>query len=241
VIALIQGITLLVANFIMKSRLPPRKAGPLIEPSAFLQPSYSLYTTGAFLAFWGIYTPFFYSTSFTQKLGAPENITQYVLSMMNAASVFGRILPNILADGLGPINVLVPTVVAAGILLFGWLGIGTWQGFIIFAMLYGFFSGTLVSLPPACVAALTDPSEMNKIGVRMGMMFRYFSRENFVDNSIISFATLTGTPIAGALISKDDGGYTSAILFSAITMIAAAVFMIFARISRVGFKIKQKT
>lgn len=87
--------------------------------------------------------------------------------------MFGRILPNFVADVVGPINVLIPTVGAAGVLLFGWLGASTWQGFLVFAILYGFFSGTLVSLPPACVGALTDPSEMSKIGVRMGMMFRY--------------------------------------------------------------------
>jgi hypothetical protein len=83
-----------------------------------------------------------------------------------------------IADVLGPINMMIPTVVATGVLLFGWLGTSTWQGFVVFAMLYGFFSGTLVSLPPACVAALTDPDEMSKIGVRMGMMFRYALMDN---------------------------------------------------------------
>lgn len=78
-----------------------------------------------------------------------------------------------IADILGPINVLIPSVVIAGTLLFSWLAISTWQGFVVFAMMYGFFSGTLVSLPPACVSALTDIHEMSKIGVRMGMMFRY--------------------------------------------------------------------
>lgn len=91
--------------------------------------------------------------------------------------MFGRILPNFIADVAGPINVFIPTVIATGILLFSWLGASTWQGFVPFIVLYGFFSGTLVSLPPACVAALTDADEMSKIGVRMGMMFRYACSE----------------------------------------------------------------
>jgi hypothetical protein len=86
VIALIMIVTLAVSNFTLKSRLPPRKAGPLVEPKAFLQPSYSWFTVGAFLAFWGLYTPFFYSTSYTQRIGAPENVSLYVLSMMNVFS-----------------------------------------------------------------------------------------------------------------------------------------------------------
>jgi hypothetical protein len=88
--------------------------------------------------------------------------------------VFGRILPNFIADSTGPVNIMIPTVVVSGILLFGWLGTSTWQGFVTLAALYGFFSGTLVSLPPACVASLTKINEMSKIGVRMGMVFRYW-------------------------------------------------------------------
>ena len=50
----------------------------------------------------------------------------------------------------------------------------------MFAALYGFFTGTLVSLAPACCASLTDPRDMNKIGARSGMVFRY--TVNFVSN-----------------------------------------------------------
>ena len=96
-------------------------------------------------------------------------------------------------------------------------------------MLYGFFSGTLVSLPPACVASLTDPSEMSKIGSRMGMVF-----------SIIAFATLTGTPIAGALISRDNGGYVYATVFSGVSMLIGAVLILASRVAKVGLKLKAK-
>ena len=92
--------------------------------------------------------------------------------------MFGRIFPNMVADVLGPINVLIPSVIVVGTLLFIWLVTSTWQSFVVFAMLYGFFSGTLVSLPPACVSALTDIGEMGKIGVRMGMIFRYLLMKN---------------------------------------------------------------
>lgn len=83
IVALIQIVTLAISNLVMKSRLPPRKAGPLVEPKAFLQPSYTLYTIGAFLAFWGLYTPLFYSTSYAVKVNAPSNVEPYILPMMN--------------------------------------------------------------------------------------------------------------------------------------------------------------
>ena len=186
-VALIQLVTLAIAIITLRSRLPPRHSGPWVEPTAFKQKSYTLFIIGTFLAFWGIYTPFFYATSFVSRVSAPENVTTYILAIMNvtspgfrtyltdnqASSVFGRIFPNLIADVLGPMNVLVPTVIAAAILLFGWLGVGTWQGFVVFGLFYGFFSGTLVSLPPACVVSLTEATELNKVGTRMGMAFRY--------------------------------------------------------------------
>jgi MFS family permease len=139
----------------------------------------------------------------------------------------------------------MPTVIAAAILLFGWLGISTWQGFVVFGVFYGFFSGTLVSLPPAVVVSLTEKTEMNKVGTRMGMAFRYPSpnclRSEANLYSIISFATLTGTPIAGALLSHDNGGFTDAIIFSAVVMIAGFVFLFAARTARVGLQIRKKT
>jgi hypothetical protein len=83
VVALIQLVTLAIPNIVMRSRLPPRKAGPLIEPKAFLQPSYTLYTIGAFLIFWGVYTPIVYSALYAEKVNAPANISRYILSIMN--------------------------------------------------------------------------------------------------------------------------------------------------------------
>jgi len=60
------------------------------------------------------------------------------------------------------------------------------------------------------------------------------------ESSIISFATLTGTPIAGALLAHDNGGFTDAIIFSAVVMIAGFVFLFSARTARVGMQLRKK-
>ncbi|WYZ41953.1 hypothetical protein EsH8_V_000848 [Colletotrichum jinshuiense] len=46
--ALVQLVTLLVANFFMRPRLGPRRSGPLVEFSAFKEKPYSLFTIGMF-------------------------------------------------------------------------------------------------------------------------------------------------------------------------------------------------
>ena len=61
-----------------------------------------------------------------------------------------------------------------------------------------------------------------------------------IDISIISFATLTGTPIAGALISKDNGGYVYAIIFSGVSMFLGGAFLVAARVAKAGVKVMTK-
>lgn len=48
-IALIQFATLILAGFFMKSRIPPRSAGPLVEWAAFKDLEYTFYAIGAYL------------------------------------------------------------------------------------------------------------------------------------------------------------------------------------------------
>jgi MFS family permease len=65
------GWTVRVMGFIMlgtmcfplafsKSRLPPRRSGPLIEWRAFLEVPYTLYTIGITMCFWGMYFAYYY-------------------------------------------------------------------------------------------------------------------------------------------------------------------------------------
>jgi hypothetical protein len=45
-----------------------------------------------------VYIPFFYIQDYALKLGVNDDIAFYLLSIMNAASLFGRLIPNWLAD-----------------------------------------------------------------------------------------------------------------------------------------------
>jgi len=83
VVALIQLSTLTIPLMVLKSRLPPGKLGPLIEPKAFLQKSYSLYTAAGFCMFWGLYGPYFYGSSYAQMINTPANLTPYILAITN--------------------------------------------------------------------------------------------------------------------------------------------------------------
>ena len=121
---------------------------------------------------------------------------------------------------------MIATCVFSTILVFAlWLPSGGNIPIIIFAALYGFSSGAFVSLIPSLVAQISD---MRQIGVRTGTVFL-----------IVSFAGLTGSPIAGALNSKDNGGFTGLQIFCGVVMAVGSVFFAGSRWVQVGWKMKK--
>lgn len=59
-VSLAQGLLTIA---VMRTRLPPRKAGPLVEWAALKEVTYVLYCLGMFLNFWGLYFAFYYVRS----------------------------------------------------------------------------------------------------------------------------------------------------------------------------------
>jgi cyanate permease len=101
-----------------------------------------------------IVLPLFYIQVFSQSRGLSETLSFYSLSIINAASVFGRTLPNLIADKLGVFNMLIMASLCSGIVMFGWLPAHGEAGIIVFSLLFGFFSGAYVSILPGCFASL---------------------------------------------------------------------------------------
>ncbi|KAF9735566.1 hypothetical protein PMIN06_000552 [Paraphaeosphaeria minitans] len=210
----------LVFLSVARPRLPPRKAGPIVEWSAFKDPAFSLFCCGMFLVLWSVFFAYFYISSFGRDiLHVDPSTSLNLLLALNAIGVPARILCNLIADKLGPVNTLIPAVFAAGILIFGWIGIQALPSLYVFCVIYGFFGGGIQSLFPAACASLT--TDLKKMGVRTGMCF-----------SFVSVACLTGPPIAGALIQRDDGGYVYAQLFGGVTLIGGTLTLMAAKFVR---------
>lgn len=111
------------------------------------------------------------------------------------------------------------------VLALAWIGIHNEAGIIVFSILYGFFSGTFVSLPPATVAALSP--DLSEVGTRMGMSF-FFA----------GLGILIGTPIAGALIKGTR--YLDTQIFYGVLVAVALLTMIGARIAKTGLILRAK-
>jgi len=64
------------------------------------------------------------------------------VTILNAGSSLGRVLPNIFADKIGPYNTLIPCLLTSSVLAFSIFGIHSFAGVGIFGFLYGFWSGS---------------------------------------------------------------------------------------------------
>ena len=58
-----------------------------------LKPPFVLLCCGLFLAYLGFFSPFFFVSTYATHLGMSQRFAFYLVSMVNGASLFGRILP----------------------------------------------------------------------------------------------------------------------------------------------------
>ena len=214
---------------ISRTRTEPRKIGPIVEWAAFKELPYVLFSFGVFFSFWGIYPAYYYIGAFaTEVLGISEANSINLLIIMNGTGSIGRLVPAYFADRYtGPLNIMIPFVVCSALTLYGWAGVKNESGLWAFATFYGLFSSAVNGLFPTALSSLT--TDLTKMGVRMGMVF-----------TILSFAVLTGTPIAGALISRKNGDYLDMKMFAGTLMMTGGLALVGSRILRTGLVFKTR-
>ncbi|KAI1373407.1 major facilitator superfamily domain-containing protein [Hypoxylon crocopeplum] len=219
---LILGL-LVFGNIAVKSRLPPvRKPFALQEYLApFLEIPFLLLAIGSFFVYVGAFLPFNFIIVQAKEAGVETNLTNYLVPIINAASIFGRIFPAHLGDKYGVFNVCIIFTLFSGVISLAlWLPAASTAPIIAFAVLYGFASGLTLAIIPALVASISD---IQKLGFRVGTLY-----------ALSSFGALFGSPIAGAIVTAQDGGYSGLKIFCGVTLIAGGVFIILSRVKLVG-------
>ena len=148
--------TLCVPLAVMKVRVHPPQRRKFMDFSAWKDPAYDLYVLGNFVAFMGVWTPFFYVGLYALELRVTSADTAiYLLCVIAAGSVFGRLGPNYLSAKIGLYNVLVPCTILTGILAFCFIHTRSLWSIVLTAVLYGIFSGALVSIAPTICLQLS--------------------------------------------------------------------------------------
>ncbi|KAL1625570.1 hypothetical protein SLS56_007229 [Neofusicoccum ribis] len=207
---IIMGLYAVVLS-LTRTRTSPRASGPFLDLKSFKEPSYSLFTVGTFAMIWGVYNAFFYVNSFARDIaGIDTSQSSTLLYLMNGGAIAGRLVPSFVADRFfGSLNTYVFLTAIAGIIMFCWSVVDSWTSLMIWAAFYGFFGSGVQGIFTAALAGLT--TDLQKMGIRIGMVL-----------SIGSFAALTGSPLAGALIERDGGDYFSMQVFGGSCLLLAA-------------------
>ena len=78
---------------------------------------------------------------------------------------------------------------------------------------------------------------MHKLSLKTHLLLADFKIQGF---GVVGFASLSGPPLAGALIEKGSGSYVWAQVFAGSSMIVAFIILNICRWTQVGFKLKAK-
>jgi len=223
---------LTLGNIFIKKRLPPREPGPFVDLSFFRDPRYCLFVAAQFCVLWGLWTPYFFVQSIAAQVGVPSDIAFYLVAIINFLSAPGRIIPGIIADRLGPFNCFVPSAIISGILSYACIGIHNAAGLYSFCVLYGLFSGKSfcgTSLIIRCSYFPPGPllrSDLPRYAKDWDHVWHgYGSFFNCVCCPVppLISRTLTGTPISGALLTRQNGNFSGALAFSGTALILGGV------------------
>ncbi|CAG8952989.1 hypothetical protein HYFRA_00003179 [Hymenoscyphus fraxineus] len=212
VLAFIMLVTLMIPVSVMRAKVFPSQRRPFTDFKVLRNVPWTLFSVGSFFGFMGMYIPFYYITTYAVEKGIVNgDLSIYILSIVNAASVLGRLIPNFFADTIGPINIIAPFVLFCSIIAFSWTSIHSLASLILFCLFYGFFSGTFVSVTGPALATLSP--DLSLVGTHMGMSYAFGA-----------FGTLIGNPVAGMLLKK--GWIGPAAFCGACNAIAARGFLI---------------
>ncbi|KDN35155.1 hypothetical protein K437DRAFT_82278 [Tilletiaria anomala UBC 951] len=133
----------------------------LAMASPLRDPAYVTTISSGFVVSLGLYYPIFAIEAFALDRGIHPDLASWLMSLLNVSSVLGRLIPNYLADHWGMYELYVHCTTAAAALLFAFPACTTAGPIVVFAILYGFFSGSIVSLYFPTVSSLDPPRRIH--------------------------------------------------------------------------------
>lgn len=217
-----------VANLVLRYRVQPQRPPNgyhWFDAGALKNPVYVLFVVATSCAFLVLYIPYYYMQQFTAYKQVDGEVSKYVIAILCAGASVGRVVPPMLADTFGKLNIITCVALINGVLLLCWLAIENTGGVVAFAVIYGFFSGGLGTFPPFVLPSLS--TDISKVGVCLGMAFM-----------CLGLVSLVANPIAGAIVGNSDRYHAVAAYSGALMLTASGVYAA-ARMSKGGLRLER--
>ncbi|KAK5999741.1 hypothetical protein QM012_005147 [Aureobasidium pullulans] len=203
-------------------------------------------TAGTLFTDLAYYIPITYLPSYylsRQHISSDAGITgsaafaYQLLAILNAASCFGRLTSGTLGDHFGHYNAMIVSLFFCTVSVFAfWLSDILTQDLsspallIVFVILFGFVSGSNVSLTPICLGQLCE----------IGDYGRYYAS----CYTVVAFGVLISLPAAGGILDavdvKGKEKYRGVAVFTGLNYVAALVCFVWVRIRVKGWSWKTK-
>lgn len=184
--ALVVLLTNLVAFAVMRLQRQYGSKGSDFGFHHFKDLPYSAFVCAFALFVASSFVPFFFIQEYAIGLGVSKDTAFNLLSIMNAANIFGRFVPNYIADRYGGVNTLLPLSIACIITMCMLPLAQSLSGLIAICLVYGFLSGGVIIIPGPTIADLS-PNNAD-MGVRLGLAYL-----------VAAFGGLLGNPVSGAV------------------------------------------
>jgi MFS family permease len=193
IFGLIILLTNIIAFAVMRLQLQYGSKGSSFGFHHFKDLPYTVFVIAFTLFVASSFAPFFFVQSYAVQLGVSKDMAFNLLSIMNAANIFGRFLPNFIADRYGGVNTLLPLTIACIITLCMLPLAQEINGLVAISIVYGFLSGGVIIIPGPTITDLSPNKAA--IGVRLGLAYL-----------VAAFGGLLGNPAMGAI--KAEGNDT---------------------------------
>jgi MFS family permease len=184
---------------VCKARLPPRTTAFWIS-SAFRDAKFLCLIFSTFFVFIGMFMPIIFLPTYAVSRGMGPTLAGYLPAILNAASTFGRIIPGILADKYGRLNVYAFGSLVTSVIIFCMDSAKDNAAIIAYAAVFGFTSGTIISGATVSITGCTNDPRNTGTYTGMGLAFG-------------AVGALIGPPIGGAFVSH-YGGFFQVTMFS---------------------------
>ncbi len=173
-----------------------------------------------------------YFPSYVTTIGYSESKANLTMTIMNCIGILGRYIPGVIADIVGPFNVMIVMMACTCITV--WIIWLLWSSYswsltsvYVYSVIYGFFNCAVLSLAPSCIAAI---SKTSVFGQRYGTC--YLITGIFVFGGLIA---------GGAIISSGAiQDFRRFIIYCGALYTASVICYLINRYQQVGLKLKVK-
>ncbi|KAE8395818.1 major facilitator superfamily domain-containing protein [Aspergillus alliaceus] len=175
---------------LIKGRLPASTSSrATIDPAAFKSPRLCFLAVAVFAFEFIIFGCAALLPTYVRYAGLATDVQFYSLTVLNAMSLLGRVLPGVAADLVGRFNILLSLVVLTLLIMAAvWTPFGTQNEATLYAVvaIFGFGSGGWLSLAPVCAGQLCKTEEYGRF---YGTVY-----------CVAAFGVLVTVPVGGELL-----------------------------------------